>query len=77
LIKLEGFRVIEISVSTNARLSGTSHYGVWNRLFKSFRDLLAIRWMKSRALRYEIAESINCVANRRISEDGRTVFGQA
>jgi glycosyltransferase involved in cell wall biosynthesis len=61
LIKLEGFRVIEISVSTNARLSGTSHYGVWDRLFKSFRDLLAIRWMKSRALRYEIAESLPLV----------------
>ena len=59
LIKLEGFRVIEIPVSTNARLSGSSHYGVWNRLFKSFRDLLAIRWMKSRALRYEIVESLD------------------
>jgi len=58
LIKLEGFRVIEIPVSTNARLSGTSHYGVWNRLFKAFRDLLAIRRMKSRALRHEIAESL-------------------
>ena len=59
LIKMEGFRVIEVPVSTNPRLSGTSHYGVWNRLFKSFRDLLAVRWMKSRAIRYEIAESVN------------------
>lgn len=57
LIKMEGFRVIEIPVSTNPRFSGTSHYGVWNRLFKSFRDLLAVRWMKSRQIRYEIAES--------------------
>jgi glycosyltransferase involved in cell wall biosynthesis len=60
LIKLEGFRVIEVPVSTNPRFSGTSHYGVWNRLFKSFRDLLAVRWMKSRAIRYEIAESVSC-----------------
>jgi len=59
LIAMEGFRVIEVPVSTNPRLSGTSHYGVWNRLFKSFRDLLAVRWMKSRAIRYEIAESIS------------------
>jgi glycosyltransferase involved in cell wall biosynthesis len=57
LIKMEGFRVIEVPVSTNPRLSGTSHYGVWNRLFKSFRDLLAVRWMKSRHIQYEIAES--------------------
>ena len=59
LIKMEGFRVVEVPVSTNPRFSGTSHYGVWNRLFKSFRDLLAVRWMKSRRIRYEIAESIN------------------
>ncbi len=57
LIKMEGFRVVELPVSTNPRLSGTSHYGVWNRLFKSFRDLLAVRWMKSRQIQYEIAES--------------------
>ncbi len=57
LIKMEGFRVVEVPVSTNPRFSGTSHYGVWNRLFKSFRDLLAVRWMKSRQIRYEIAES--------------------
>jgi dolichol-phosphate mannosyltransferase len=59
LIKMEGFRVIEIPVSANPRHSGTTHYGVWNRLFKSFRDLLGVRWMKSRRIRYEIAESIS------------------
>lgn len=57
LIKMEGFRVVEVPVSTNPRFSGSSHYGIWNRLFKSFRDLLAVRWMKSRQIRYEIAES--------------------
>jgi dolichol-phosphate mannosyltransferase len=59
LIKLEGFSVTEVPVSNNPRRAGKSHYGVWNRLFKSFRDLLAVRWMKSRRLRYEIAESLN------------------
>jgi dolichol-phosphate mannosyltransferase len=57
LIKMEGFRVVEVPVSTSPRLTGSSHYGVWNRLFKSFRDLLAVRWMKSRQIRYEIGES--------------------
>jgi dolichol-phosphate mannosyltransferase len=56
LIKMEGFRIAEVPVSTNPRFSGTSHYGVWNRLFKSFRDLLGVRWLKSRQIRYEIAE---------------------
>ena len=59
LIKLEGFTVTEVPVSNNPRHAGQSHYGIWNRLFKSFRDLLAVRWMKSRRLRYQIAESLN------------------
>lgn len=59
LIKMDGFRVIEVPVSTNPRHSGTSHYGVWNRLFKSFRDLLGVRWLKSRNIRFEIAKPNN------------------
>jgi glycosyltransferase involved in cell wall biosynthesis len=59
MIKLEGFTVTEIPVSNNPRFSGQSHYGVWNRLFKSFYDLLAVRWMKKRFIRYEVAERLN------------------
>ncbi len=59
LLKMEGFTVVEIPVSNNPRLHGESKYGVWNRLFKSFRDLLAIRWMKSRLLGYEIAQELD------------------
>ncbi|CAN5584842.1 glycosyltransferase family 2 protein [soil metagenome] len=59
LLKMEGFTVDEIPVSNNPRLHGESKYGVWNRLFKSFRDLLAIRWMKSRLLGYRIATELD------------------
>jgi glycosyltransferase involved in cell wall biosynthesis len=59
LIKMEGFTVTEIPVSTNPRFSGQSHYGVWNRLFKSFADLLAVRWMKKRMIRYQITDRVN------------------
>jgi len=59
LLKMEGFTVTEIPVTNNPRLHGQSKYGVWNRLFKSFRDLLAIRWMKSRLLGYEIAAELD------------------
>src|SRR5438045_1230589 len=58
LLKMEGFSVVEIPVSNNPRVHGISKYGVWNRLFKSFRDLLAIRWMKSRILGYTIATEL-------------------
>lgn len=59
LIKMEGFSVTEIPVTNNPRFTGQSHYGVWNRLFKSFIDLLAVRWMKKRMLRYEIVEKLH------------------
>src|SRR5262249_8214370 len=57
LIAMEGFRVCEIPVRNRPRVSGHSHYGVRNRIFVALADLLAIRWMKSRAVRYEIIES--------------------
>jgi glycosyltransferase involved in cell wall biosynthesis len=56
LFKIEGFSVIEIPVANNPRLYGSAHYGVWNRLFASFYDLLAVRWMKSRMIQYRIEE---------------------
>ena len=59
LVKIEGFTVTEIPVSHNPRFAGQSNYGVWNRLFASFYDLLAVRWMKQRMFRYKIAETIN------------------
>jgi dolichol-phosphate mannosyltransferase len=59
LFKIEGFTVTEIPVTNNPRFAGKSNYGVWNRLFASFYDLLAVRWMKKRMFRYQIAERVN------------------
>ena len=59
LFKIEGFTVTEIPVGHNPRVRGRTHYGVWNRLFASFYDLLAVRWMKKRMFKYRIAETLN------------------
>lgn len=59
LFKLEGFTVMEIEISNHPRFAGRSNYGIWNRLFASFDDLLAVRWMKKRMLRYQVAERVN------------------
>ncbi len=59
LFKMEDFSVTEIPVRHNPRTAGQAHYGVWNRLFASFYDLLAVRWMKQRMFKYRIAEKIN------------------
>jgi hypothetical protein len=49
-------RVLQRELDT---LAGQSNYGVWNRLFTSFYDLLAVRWMKKRMLKYVVEEKIN------------------
>ena len=58
LIKIDGFSVVEVPIQHRRRVSGKTHYGIGNRLFKSFADLLAVRWMKRRYIRYEIAERV-------------------
>ena len=59
LFKIEGYTTLEVPVSNHPRLTGQSKYGVWNRLFASFYDLLAVRWMKRRMFKYTVAEKIN------------------
>ena len=54
LLRMEGFRVAQLPVGHRERKAGRSKYGVWNRVFRSFVDLLAVRWMKKRHLGYEV-----------------------
>lgn len=56
LLKMEGFRVREVAVGHRPRRHGRSKYGIRNRLVPSFLDLLAVRWMKKRKLRYEVKD---------------------
>lgn len=58
LVRMEGFRVIEIPIAHHPRRFGTSKYTTWNRMWCAFIDLLAVRWMKSRHIHYEIEERI-------------------
>jgi dolichol-phosphate mannosyltransferase len=58
LLKMRGYRVLEVPVRNRPRRFGQSKYGVLNRVFVATVDLLAVRWMKSRALQYEIAEDL-------------------
>jgi len=50
LLRWHGYSVLEHPVSHYPRESGESKYGLWNRLFRSTRDLLAVRWMRSRII---------------------------
>jgi dolichol-phosphate mannosyltransferase len=58
LLKMRGYRVIEAPVGHRPRQFGRSKYGVLNRAVVAFADLLVIRWMGARLLRYEIVEDV-------------------
>jgi dolichol-phosphate mannosyltransferase len=59
LFKIEGYTVTEVDVRTNPRVAGKSNYGIGNRLFASFYDLIAVRWMKKRMFRYKVSDTVN------------------
>ncbi|HWE00809.1 MAG TPA: glycosyltransferase family 2 protein [Tepidisphaeraceae bacterium] len=56
LVKLRGYTVDEVPVKHSQRYAGTAKYGLRNRAWRAFVDLLAVRWMKSRYIRYEVKE---------------------
>lgn len=56
LIKMEGFQVREVPVGHRPRKHGRSKYGIRNRLLPAFMDLMAVRWMKRRRLRYQVKD---------------------
>lgn len=56
LARMEGFRVVEVPVPHRPRISGRSHFGVWNRVWKGLRDVKAVRWMWRNRLTYVATE---------------------
>src|SRR6266566_1807851 len=58
LIKLYGGTVAEVPVRHRPRRFGTTKYGMWNRVWRSFVDAWAVRWMQRRALRYRVSEEL-------------------
>jgi glycosyltransferase involved in cell wall biosynthesis len=58
LLRMRGYRVVEVPVAHRPRRFGRSKYGILNRGGGAFVDLLVVRWMKNRRLRYEIAEDL-------------------
>jgi len=57
LLQMEGCRVLEVKVRHHPRRYGTAKYHLTNRLLGPFCDLLAVRWMRKRALVIESEEA--------------------
>ena len=56
LVKLAGFRVVQVPVHHRPRRFGHSKFGVSDRALPALADLLAVTWMMRRRLRYRIVE---------------------
>jgi dolichol-phosphate mannosyltransferase len=56
LVKMRGYTVREEPVKHSQRYAGTAKYGFRNRALRAFIDLLGVRWMKKRYLRYQASE---------------------
>jgi glycosyltransferase involved in cell wall biosynthesis len=54
LLRMAGHRVVEVPIVHRPRRFGASKFGIRRRAVRGFRDLLVIRWMQLRALRYAI-----------------------
>lgn len=54
LLRIEGYEVLEMPVGHRERKYGTSKYGIANRALSGLMDVLAVRWMRKRALHYAV-----------------------
>ena len=64
LLRTAGYRVVEVPVRHRPRRFGQSKFGVRNRALRAFVDLLVVRWMIRRTLRYEVREVVPAVPLR-------------
>jgi dolichol-phosphate mannosyltransferase len=60
LLRLQGYKVVEILVNHRPRTRGESKYGIGNRMFRGLIDCFAIRWWRRR-----------CVPANRVLSDNR------
>jgi dolichol-phosphate mannosyltransferase len=50
LLRLQGYKVVEILVNHRPRTRGKSKYGIGNRMFRGLIDCFAIRWWRRRCV---------------------------
>jgi glycosyltransferase involved in cell wall biosynthesis len=58
LVRMQGYKVVEMPVNHRARKYGVSKYNALNRAFRGLADCLAVRWMSKRMLNYKIREEL-------------------
>jgi dolichol-phosphate mannosyltransferase len=56
LCVFRGARLVEVKLAHRPRKLGRSKYGVGNRLWRGLRDLVGVRWLKSRLVNYRLRD---------------------
>jgi dolichol-phosphate mannosyltransferase len=56
LVRMQGYKVVEMPVNHRSRQFGTSKYGAMNRAFRGLADCFAVRWMGKRMLTYKVKD---------------------
>ena len=56
LVRMQGYKVIEVPVNHRPRRFGVSKYTAWNRALRGLVDCFAVRWLGRRKVRYRAEE---------------------
>jgi glycosyltransferase involved in cell wall biosynthesis len=56
LVRMQGYKVVEMPVNHRPRQFGASKYGAMNRAFRGLADCFAVRWMGKRMLTYKVKD---------------------
>lgn len=64
LIRLAGYRVVEVPIRHRPRRFGRSKFSVRNRAARALVDLLVVVWMMRRRLRFRIVEDLGGESNQ-------------
>ena len=56
MFMLDGYKVTQVPVNHRPRRHGRAKFNLRNRIVRTFDDLMAVRWLRSRWIRYRIVE---------------------
>ena len=54
LVKMTGYRTVQVYVNHYPRRFGKSKYGIWRRFIEGVFDLWGVWWLKRRVMKYEV-----------------------
>ena len=54
LFLMRGWRIVQVPTSHRARRTGRTKYGLGNRMLRGLKDVLGVRWLSRRVIRYRV-----------------------